>query len=161
MTQRNTPHSVYTDHAQKQSNVTATAFGRQSIFDEQAELVLPPRGIDLGLALCHSCGRLNPYSEPESPYVEHPLIRCERWGAVRKLAPHYSLFALSAALLMTGCSSSNTPNYYSLTPQISPVVESNQVRIIEVLPVGLSDRLNRIPLVIQTPRGESKVLNED
>lgn len=73
----------------------------------------------------------------------------------------YSMFALCGSLILAGCSSSNTPNYYSLTPQIAPVVQSNQVRVIEVLPVGLSDRLNRIPLVIQTSKGESKVLNEE
>ncbi len=68
---------------------------------------------------------------------------------------------LSAFILLAGCSSSNTPNYYSLSPQVAPLVQANQVRVIEVLPVGLADRLNRIPLVIQTPRGESLVLNED
>lgn len=71
------------------------------------------------------------------------------------------IVGVSASVLLSACSSSNTPNYYSLTPKITPVVQSNQVRVIEVLPVGLADRLNRIPLVIQSPKGESKVLNED
>lgn len=64
------------------------------------------------------------------------------------------------AMLMA-CSSSKTPNFYSLTPTLSPVVKSNKVRMIEVLPVGLADRLNRIPLVIQNPNGQSQVLHDD
>ena len=63
--------------------------------------------------------------------------------------------------LLMACSSSKTPNFYSLTPTLSPAVKSNKVRMIEVLPVGLADRLNRIPLVIQNPNGQSKVLHDD
>lgn len=69
--------------------------------------------------------------------------------------------ACMGSVLLTACSASKEPNYYSLTPQISPVMQSQQVRVIEVLPVGLADRLNRIPLVIQSPRGDSQVLNEE
>lgn len=62
--------------------------------------------------------------------------------------------------LLSACSSSPTPNYYTLSPQVTPLASSN-VRVIEVLPVALPDRLNRIPLVLQQPSGESKVLDND
>lgn len=58
---------------------------------------------------------------------------------------------LLAIVGLAGCSSSPTPNYYSLTPTVKPLVSSN-VRVIEVLPVGLPDRLNRAPLVLQEDR---------
>lgn len=70
-------------------------------------------------------------------------------------------FAL-VALMVSGCSSSPTPKFYSLGAQTLTTSSSNQkVRVIEVLPVGLSDRLNRIPLVIQQENGQAKVLFDD
>ena len=63
-------------------------------------------------------------------------------------------------LLLSACSGSPTPNYYSLTPQVTPLVSSS-VRVIEVLPVGLPDRLSRSPLVIQETNGQSKVLDNE
>ena len=66
------------------------------------------------------------------------------------------------ALIVSGCSSSPTPKFYSLSTQTQTSSSSNQkVRMIEVLPVGLSDRLNRIPLVIQQENGQAKVLFDD
>ena len=67
---------------------------------------------------------------------------------------------LLAVVGLTGCSSSPTPNYYSLTPTVKPLVSSN-VRVIEVLPVGLPDRLNRAPLVLQDSSGKSNVLDNE
>lgn len=67
---------------------------------------------------------------------------------------------IMTTLMTAGCSTSKSPNYYSLIPQVSPSV-SGQVRVIEVLPVGLADRLNRIPLVIQEVSGKSNVLNDE
>ena len=43
------------------------------------------------------------------------------------------------AIAMTACSSSPTPNYYTLTPKVTPVSNST-VQVIEVLPVGIPDR---------------------
>ncbi|MBC9230595.1 membrane integrity-associated transporter subunit PqiC [bacterium SPL81] len=63
-------------------------------------------------------------------------------------------------LMLSACSSSTTPNYYTLAPKVTPIVSSN-VRVIEVLPVGLPDRLNRAPLVIQNNNGQSKVLDNE
>ncbi len=40
------------------------------------------------------------------------------------------------AVAMTACSSSPTPNYYTISPKITPAVSSS-IRVIEVLPVGL------------------------
>ena len=66
------------------------------------------------------------------------------------------------ALFVSGCSSSPTPNFYSLSSKILPSVSPDQkIKMIEVLPVGLSDRLNRIPLVIQQENGQAKVLFDD
>lgn len=63
-------------------------------------------------------------------------------------------------VLLSACSGSPTPNYYSLTPQVMPLASSS-VRVIEVLPVGLPDRLSRSPLVIQETNGQSKVLDNE
>lgn len=63
-------------------------------------------------------------------------------------------------IILSACSSSTTPNYYTLVPKVTPIVSSN-VRVIEVLPVGLPDRLNRAPLVIQNNNGQSKVLDNE
>jgi uncharacterized protein len=67
---------------------------------------------------------------------------------------------LSTALLLTACSSSPTPNYYSLTTQVLPLTNSN-VSVIEVLPVGLPDRINRAPIVIQDATGKSQILENE
>ena len=73
-----------------------------------------------------------------------------------------SLGVCFLALIVAGCSSSKSPNFYSLSPQVSTNLSSQQkVRMIEVLPVGLSDRLNRIPLVLQSEGGQSSVLFDD
>lgn len=81
-----------------------------------------------------------------------------------KLDDVLSKLKVSSAVLLlgvlTGCSASKEPNYYSLTPQVIPSA-SAQVRVIEVLPVGLADRLNRIPLVVQEQDGKSHVLNDE
>jgi len=66
-------------------------------------------------------------------------------------------------LLTTGlvaCSHSVTPNYYTLTPKVVPLVSSN-IRVIEILPVGLPDRLNRTPLVLQESSGKVSVLDNE
>ena len=92
--------------------------------------------------------------------------------ATRKPKPdaQQQIFALSQlkiitpvlliGLVATACSTSKGPNYYSLTAQVLPTATA-QVRVIEVLPVGLADRLNRIPLVIQHLNGKSNVLNDE
>nr|WP_228258893.1 PqiC family protein [Acinetobacter ihumii] len=61
---------------------------------------------------------------------------------------------------LTACSSSMTPHYYTLTPKVTPIPSSN-VRVIEVLPVNLPDRLNRAPLVLSTEQGQSKILDNE
>jgi uncharacterized lipoprotein YmbA len=43
---------------------------------------------------------------------------------------------VSLTIMLSACSSSTTPNYYTLVPKVTPIVSSN-VRVIEVLPVGL------------------------
>ncbi len=69
-----------------------------------------------------------------------------------------ALLLLSAAigLGLSACSSSPTPSYYSLNPTVTPLASSN-VRVIEVMPVGLPDRLNRAPMVIQDVTGKSNL----
>ena len=44
------------------------------------------------------------------------------------------------AVAMTACSSSPTPNYYTMSPKITAATKST-VQVIEVLPVGIPDRL--------------------
>ncbi|ENX42939.1 PqiC family protein [Acinetobacter sp. NIPH 2100] len=71
-----------------------------------------------------------------------------------------SVSILSAALLLTACSGSPTPNYYTLATKVSPLA-SSKVRVIEVLPVGLPDRINRAPIVIQDAAGKSKIMENE
>lgn len=68
------------------------------------------------------------------------------------------LFLTGAAI--TACSSSPTPNYYTISPKVTPAVNST-IRVIEVLPVGLPDRLDRAPLVLQDSNGKSTVLDNE
>lgn len=77
-------------------------------------------------------------------------------GNVRTIS--YAL-GVGASLLLGACSTSSTPNYYTL---ISSVVAmpSNSLRVIEVLPVGLPDRLDRTQIVLQESSGKSQVLDQ-
>jgi uncharacterized lipoprotein YmbA len=65
---------------------------------------------------------------------------------------------IGSGLLIGACSSSPTPKYYTLTTMVKPV-QSNAIRVIEVMPVGLPDRLDRTQLVLQTANGQSQVLD--
>jgi len=66
--------------------------------------------------------------------------------------------SLGLGLLLGGCSLSSTPNYYTLstTTKLTP---SAALRVIEVLPVSLPDRLDRVQMVIQDPAGQAKILD--
>ncbi|MFX7333333.1 ABC-type transport auxiliary lipoprotein family protein, partial [Acinetobacter baumannii] len=48
----------------------------------------------------------------------------------------------------------------TLTPKVTPVSNST-VQVIEVLPVGIPDRLDRAPLVLQESNGKSTVLDNE
>jgi uncharacterized protein len=61
---------------------------------------------------------------------------------------------------LVGCSTTPTPNYYSLTPQVG-ASSTSSVRVIEVLPVGLPDRLDRPLIVLQQLNGQAKVLDNE
>lgn len=67
-------------------------------------------------------------------------------------------FGVGSILLMGACSSSPTPNYYTLTTMVKPV-QGNAIRVIEVMPVGLPDRLDRTQLILQDANGQSNVLD--
>ncbi|SEM19046.1 PqiC family protein [Acinetobacter sp. DSM 11652] len=91
--------------------------------------------------------------------TENKLLKTQQRCYLKVLS---SLSVGLFALIVSGCSSSPTPKFYSLSTQTLTSSSSNQkVRMIEVLPVGLSDRLNRIPLVIQQENGQAKVLFDD
>ncbi|ARG18814.1 TPA: membrane integrity-associated transporter subunit PqiC [Acinetobacter nosocomialis] len=47
-----------------------------------------------------------------------------------------------------------------MSPKVTPAVNSS-IRVIEVLPVGLPDRLDRAPLVLQDSNGKSTVLDNE
>lgn len=64
-----------------------------------------------------------------------------------------------ASLLLGACSTSSTPNYYTLISS-SMAIPSNSLRVIEVLPVGLPDRLDRTQIVLQEASGKSQVLDQ-
>lgn len=63
-------------------------------------------------------------------------------------------------VFLNACSSSPTPNYYTLQAKATPITNSG-VRVIEVMPVGLPDRLDRASIVVQDHQGRSKVLDND
>ncbi|MCU4412848.1 PqiC family protein [Acinetobacter sp. WU_MDCI_Axc73] len=65
-----------------------------------------------------------------------------------------------AGVFLSACSSSPTPNYYTLQAKGTPIINSG-VRVIEVMPVGLPDRLDRASIVLQDHQGKSKVLDND
>lgn len=67
-----------------------------------------------------------------------------------------SALLLIAGMGLSACSSSPTPSYYALNPSVTPLASSN-VRVIEVMPVGLPDRLNRAPMVIQDITGKANL----
>lgn len=69
-----------------------------------------------------------------------------------------SLVFLGVAISLTGCTRSVTPSFYTLTPKITPLVSSN-VKLIEVMPVSLPERLNTPLLVLQDPNGKSYMLD--
>jgi len=60
--------------------------------------------------------------------------------------------------LLGGCSLSSTPNYYTLSTT-TKMTQSAALRVIEVLPVSLPDRLDRVQMVIQDPAGQAKILD--
>ena len=68
------------------------------------------------------------------------------------------MLCLSVGLALTGCYRSVTPNFYTLTPKISPLVTSN-IQVIEVVPVSLPQRLDTPLMVLQDPNGKSYVLD--
>jgi uncharacterized lipoprotein YmbA len=70
---------------------------------------------------------------------------------------NYSV-CIGSGLLIGACSSSPTPKYYTLTTMVKPS-QNNAIRVIEVMPVGLPDRLDRTQLVLQTANGQSQVLD--
>ena len=77
-----------------------------------------------------------------------------------KLAKGILVAATSTMLLtgLTACSRSTGPQFYTLTTPTKPLI-SNYVRVIEVLPVGIPERLNRPLLVIQDGQGKSEMLD--
>lgn len=62
------------------------------------------------------------------------------------------------SLMLAACSTSSTPNYYTLISS-SVAMPSSTLRVIEVLPVGLPDRLDRTQIVLQEASGQSQVLD--
>lgn len=66
----------------------------------------------------------------------------------------------ATTLVIAACSGSPTPNYYTLANKVTPLPNS-KVKVIEVLPVGLPDRINRAPLVIQESNGRSNILDNE
>ncbi|MBF7688181.1 PqiC family protein [Acinetobacter rathckeae] len=82
---------------------------------------------------------------------------------VRKgsLGFHMTLPMLSMFMLaLTGCTSSVVPNYYTLAPRVT-AVQGASLRVIEVLPVSLPDRLDRPSIMVNTEQGQSKILDND
>ena len=77
-------------------------------------------------------------------------------GNVRAIS--YGL-GISASLVLGACSSSSPPNYYTLISS-SVVMPSHSLRVIEVLPIGLPDRLDRTQIVLQEASGKSQVLDQ-
>lgn len=65
----------------------------------------------------------------------------------------------TAIILLAACTSSPETKYYTLSPTVTPMPHS-PVKVIEVLPVGLPDRLDRSQIVLQDQNGQTQVLDE-
>lgn len=80
-------HTTLNAADSKENTVDATlsnvAFGRTSLLDADVQMTLPARGIDLGLLLCHCCGRLNSLShmQAQSSQLQSEPLRCQRCEA--------------------------------------------------------------------------------
>lgn len=61
---------------------------------------------------------------------------------------------------LTGCASSVVPNYYTLAPKVIPT-QGTTLRIIEILPLNLPDRLDRASILINTEQGQTTILEND
>lgn len=70
-----------------------------------------------------------------------------------------SCLGLSSSVLIGACSVSSTPNYYTLASTVK-ALPSSAVRVIEVMPVGLPDRLDRTQIILQDASGKSQVLDQ-
>lgn len=68
------------------------------------------------------------------------------------------LVLIGLTTMLAACHRSIPSNFYTLTPKISPLVNSN-IKLIEVVPVGLPERLNTSLMVIQDPDGQSYQLD--
>ena len=80
-------------------------------------------------------------------YLNHSLLQ-------RSIA----VLSIGAVLLLTACSFSSTPTYYTLA-STAKALPGSTIRSIEVLPVGLPDRLDRTQLILQDDSGKSKILD--
>lgn len=68
------------------------------------------------------------------------------------------MVGVGVLLLVSGCSRSVDPNFYSLTPKMTPLLSSN-VKLIQVMPVTLPERLNTSLMVLQKSDGKTYVLD--
>lgn len=67
---------------------------------------------------------------------------------------------LGIVMALSACSSSQSPNYYTLSPQVA-AVNTKTLRVIEVMPVGLPDRINRSPIAWQNTQGQLQLLDNE
>ncbi|AOA59527.1 PqiC family protein [Acinetobacter larvae] len=67
---------------------------------------------------------------------------------------------IAAVFALSACSSAPVVNYYALNTQ-GAVLTDSKVRVIEVLPVSLPDRINRVPIVVQDLNGKIKILENE
>lgn len=61
---------------------------------------------------------------------------------------------------LAGCASSVNPNYYTLAQRTLPTQQA-KLRVIEVLPLNLPDRLDRASIMVYTEQGQSIILDND
>jgi uncharacterized lipoprotein YmbA len=69
-----------------------------------------------------------------------------------------TVMVVGLGLIMGGCSFSQTPNYYTLSTP-TKLVPNSALRVIEVFPVSLPDRLDRVQMVVQDPNGQAQILD--
>lgn len=68
------------------------------------------------------------------------------------------LSTLIAGAGLSACSSTPVPSYYTISPTVA-ALPANQVKLIELLPVAVPDRLDRSQIVIQDASGKSTMLD--
>lgn len=83
-----------------------------------------------------------------------------RHTSLSQLLLRSGLIMATVAALSACSGASKSPNYYTLSSQ-STALNTQALRVIEVMPVGLPDRINRSPMALQNAQGQLQILDNE